>query len=419
MYKLSTVHTVLPALAFATLILLVAQDANAGPWGSGGGIGGGFKSAFETQDLFCDLDDPRSDAIIDAETRPRTFVFRGNMVCAEVPLGTTNPSLADALDLDNADRDNNQGTGGDVGFFTLFQVELENGLRVSNEEDADLNGDETPDGTRTTWTFKVRDGARDENLLWKLVPADAATAVVFCRDPENSDNSFSPCAVNFGLEEPELRADYPARDISFSNDGMFDLANGEVFKFSTETPTGGTETPNMLFWGPCHSGTFDGNAPVKCEIELSDGTTVPTRTKGEVQGILLVDVDILPESLNVGVHYGGKHPHKDIVPVVFFGSEELSVGDIDPHSLQVNGHPVAVKRTFITDVGIPNDDYASDGFDDLVVKFKRKEFIRAVTPCTDGEVTVMFTGTLNDEDATPFEGSDTLELRKCGGPGGA
>jgi hypothetical protein len=284
-------------LAFAALVALLAQEANA--WGTGGSIQGGFKTVFNDQDLYCDLEDQKSTAEIIATDNPLLFrlgaeptgdLAKGRVVCWEFTHD------GDPI----ADRQTPKG------LFTLIQMRMEGGLEVSDCEQIDTkcdDGGDPPTGDiakRTTWIFKVESGPlNNENLLWRLKPANPATIDKFCWDQNDHPIHKDHCWANFGLDEHdkattdsagkpdgggngEKKNDYPKIDMGGVLP-MNGLLLGEVFRFTTETTTAGVEQPADLFWGPCHSGLYLSSAHPGCKFGKGPGAK-PTKGKGKVKG---------------------------------------------------------------------------------------------------------------------------------------
>lgn len=248
------------SLSMCTLsVLTLAFAGVAHGWGVGGAIRSPYKTVFNDGDLHCDLDDPLSTANIDAKARPPYFKFDGNVICWEVVHnGVPEKDRVSAKVL-----------------FTLIQQRMDKGLEVmecSRSAAHCADGGAPPTGDiqkRTTWVFRIEHG-RNENLLWRLIPADQNAVKEFCKDQNDHPIAAPYCAANFGLDEHEKATstdgipdgggdgekanDYPARDVS--GDGIDDLRMGEIFKFTTTTTTAGQEKMGDFFWGPCHSGQY-------------------------------------------------------------------------------------------------------------------------------------------------------------------
>lgn len=402
---------------------------------SNGSITGGFKTVFNNHDLVCDLDDFHSTAVMEWDASIPYFRFgafpdgdpntsvtalnaaQGAVVCQEFDHGTDNAV-------------------GDPYLFTLIQIRSENGLTVSvcNQGAASCaDGGPVPVAPvtqRTTFSFDVLQGPRNENLLWRLVPATVEGRNALCKDQNDNPIPVANCAANFGLDEHngatftsgiangggsgESRNDYPARDLT--GDGINDLANGQVFKFTTETQDS-IERPKSLFWGPCHNGQFDNRVATACTFG-NGRAAKSTRAAGEVEGGLIVAVDIQPGTATNTLNVGNTSDTSSF-PVAILGSASLpiSVGSV-PFNVTVgansgvfvNGTEVAVNDFFISDTN-------SDTFNDLVINFNRASFIGAVTPCNDGSITVFFNGTLNDSPPTNWQGTDVLTVNHCSSVG--
>jgi hypothetical protein len=431
--------------AFLFVALGVPGLSSALPlYSSGGGISGGYKTVINNHDLICDLNDSRSTAVIEVTLPPEDPSFRfgakpgatpvtaldptqGQMFCYEVLHGTTTPT-------------------GDAGLFTLIQVRSENGL----ERDICIQGDSScadggpvPDGNpvtkRTTFIYKIKSGGQNnENLLYRLVPADLATQNTFC-------SGITFCGANIGLDEHnagtfitsgtftgiydgggngEKGSDYPARDVT--GDTNNDLQNTEVYRFTIETE-GGIDKPKNFFFGPCHNGGFNLTVAVACQFTI-DRVVKATTVKGDVQGVLIVPIDLQADnatnsSLNMGQQAG-------TYPVAIVGTTAVPVStggvlnfDVATGAIFVNGQPpqgLVVARTTDppVDVTSPNSQGTLDGIPDLVVYFSRASFVNAVLAsfgghCVNGSrVTLTLNGTLSDG-VTQWQGSDVVTLTNC------
>lgn len=229
----------------ATLGASFMHQASA-QWSTGGSTTISRKSSLDGLNLFCDLNTKsfRGDAIAPAnqlkivtspsqsnQTGALSLTFEGEMFCAELepnaPRSLNNAAVRNGVEL--------------VGRFKLDQQDPklipQRGLAFSQV----LN--------IRTWIFEVplNPAYPFPELLYHLVPANAATANKFCQ------NGVTDCKVLIGLQLPANPADYPARDID--GDNANDLTEGQVLSFSTIT-SNGIEVPRNFYWGPCHSGTF-------------------------------------------------------------------------------------------------------------------------------------------------------------------
>jgi hypothetical protein len=329
----------------AALAFSFAQDTWA--WGSGGSISGGFKSVFNGNSLFCDLDDPGSTVAIFADVTTGTFRFGAEP--DGDPLTSTTPKVpAEAAVICweyTAGGDPVTSRQTDKGNFWLIQVRSENGLAVTSEV-LDLDNDGNADDTRYTYSFTVQNGQRNENLLWRLVPVDANTQAIFCIGENNAPIPAKDCGANFGLDEGnkatfsgliydgggdgEIANHYPARDVDdIPGD---DLVAGEVFRFITEQLDEGPEQPKSLLWGPFHNGVFDLRVPVSRQFGQG-GTAKQLIAKGKVDAIVSVDIDIDPSSTENLLNRSSD----GVLLVEVFGSADLSVADIDPATVTLEG----------------------------------------------------------------------------------
>ena len=180
-----------PLMAFAIAALALSSTAVAHGWLSGGSIVGVNKTVYNDRDLYCDLDDPLSTANIDAQVSPLLFRFSGTIVCWEF--------------THNGDPGIDRQTPKVL--FTLIQQRMEEGLEVMEcvqGATSCADGGAPPTGDiqkRTTWVFKIEQGQRNENLLWRLMPADQNAVDEFCKDQNDHPIPAPYCAANFGLDE--------------------------------------------------------------------------------------------------------------------------------------------------------------------------------------------------------------------------
>jgi hypothetical protein len=102
-----------------------------------------------------------------------------------------------------------------------------------------------------------------------------------------------------------------------------------------------------------------------------------------------------------------------VLPVALLGTEAFDVDDVDVSTLLLEG--VAPIRHNIEDVATPVGDGdececitdGPDGFDDLTLKFEKREIAEAIGPVDEGDIVVLtITGTLLD--GTEFEASDCV-----------
>jgi hypothetical protein len=264
-------------LLTAVLALLGAsfvQDASA--LLTGGSVGTPRKTGFADLQLYCDLSDPRSNLVIDAgpsnahpNVRPY-FKLSGQMVCAEVDINDTTPTLGEAIKFVTGPKAGQKA----IGLFQLDQITdpaLFPGMTFSGPMGPSDWG--PGDGTRT-WSFDVtgHDAAFPfAQLLWELKPIDDM-ANAFCNpnylgvtgqranlDPNN-------CKALYGLRLPADATDYPAGRIV----NGITLGAGQVFTFSTIT-AGGVEKTQPLAWAPCHTQRFVG--PKEFDVTALDYST--------------------------------------------------------------------------------------------------------------------------------------------------
>ena len=132
-----------------------------------------------------------------------------------------------------------------------------------------------------------------------------------------------------------------------------------------------------------------------------------------------VAVDVKPQSCPNPLNTKSK----GVTPVAILGTVDLDVSQIDIASLRLEG--VAAIRSAIEDVATPFEptngivdaldcnDFGSDGFDDLTLKFDTQTLIQALGDVQDGEVRVLtLTGVL--QDGTPIEGQDVVVIKAKG-----
>ena len=358
----------------AALATLLSQQASA--WGTGGGISNPFKQ-LPNSDLICDLDDVKSDATIEAKACTGTcpdfvpggannpFVFEGNIVCQEVPHGST--SFDFSL------------SAAPIAVFDMKQVTMDAGMEYSTD-----NGTEH-------WDFVVRQGSRNENLLWTLTPnldglpqteKDKITDF-YCPQPY----SAATCVAKFGVEEKENAHDYP---------------DGVVFSFSVVN-----DVPLELKWGPCHSGAFDVSADVACQARV--GTQrVETRSDGEVQAIVEVEFEFSP-TLNV-TNSSDSSNLKLIIcgnpDVVFDGATGEPADTTKP--ISINGKDVPITGFLVNS---SNSGVCGGGGADLNLQLDRSKAIKAVTPCTGPNDPVRISGHLIG--GGKFGGLGTIPVKNC------
>jgi hypothetical protein len=157
---------------------------------------------------------------------------------------------------------------------------------------------------------------------------------------------------------------------------------------------------------------FDDNAPGGpdwYEINLVYATAEPS-----------VALDIRPDScpnpLNVKA--------KGVLPVAILGTDNFDVTQIDPGSVILEG--LAPLRWSLEDVATPFEpfidkvdaydcnEYGSDGYVDITLKFDAQEIVAALGDVNDGDVLVLqLTGNLKEEfGSLPFVGQDVVVVLK-------
>ena len=345
-----------------------------------------LKSVATGTDLVCDLDDPRSTLLITEIETPPSFTMETPpgevIICKEVP--RPGSMAAGTADLE----------------FTLAQLGMmpndggANGLVVSSAD----NGD----GTRTvTWQFVVDNagGSNTEILEWRLSPKNQLEDI--CRDPANTSLFLNPCTNRIGVPASPRVSDYPDRDVSGDGSPDFGGIAGIVFSYTEIVLANGTRLPQTLLFGPCHTGSYNVNDPILCERTQRIGGTkvvLQTRTKGNIETALPVEVNIKPETLNVS-QTSGTHD------IRILGDANLNPPQVA--TLEVNGTSLA--GSFTSSIS----DVSGDGFADFLAKVQRPAFARAINCTSNGSVRITITGTLSDPNATRFRGFDTIVINQC------
>ena len=135
---------------------------------------------------------------------------------------------------------------------------------------------------------------------------------------------------------------------------------------------------------------------------------------------LTVEIDIKPNScpnlLNI--------KSQGVIPVAILGSENFDVNEINPDSIQLL--EVTPIRYNIEDVSMPVDreddcdctTEGTDGYEDMILKFKTQEIVEGLGPVNNGEEIVL---TLKGHllDRTEIEGEDCVVISpncNCSGP---
>jgi hypothetical protein len=115
---------------------------------------------------------------------------------------------------------------------------------------------------------------------------------------------------------------------------------------------------------------------------------------------------------------------RGVLPVAILGSEVLDVRDIDTRTIRLSSdgteQEVAPIRGKYEDVSTSFEGElydchgAPDGLEDLILKFKTRDVVRAIGKVNDGEEVVLtITGKLVDQ-ITEFEGTDSVKIIKKG-----
>lgn len=337
--------------------------------------------AFPDFDLVCNFDHEQSTLQIDYDISVPFFTMRTPppdkvIICQErdrMPPNTLGPETAFTLTQITMTPTNPVNTG-------------DNGLRVTTE----LNHPSVPPGaTLVTWEFLVDDDPMSEETLeWHLAPYPEIPMNPVCEDPDNAGVFFDPCVNRMGIPVSAMEADFPDRDVD--GDMVNDFGrDGVVFRYTEVVLANGTRLPRTLLFGPCHSGSFNEADAIVC----GQGTD----TGGNITGIVPVDIEIRPESFNLGSN--GTHD------IRILGEANLNPPPVA--ELVVNGTPVTGDSKFTY------ADVNDDGFVDFRAKVDRKAFAQALGCSSSGNTTVMVTGTFAPE-STPFRGADTIKvIGKC------
>ena len=359
-------------LVLAVLTFFVVDGAYAAPpiFGSGG-MTNPFKSIITNQDLVCDFDDPRSTLLITEIESPPSFKM-------ETPPGKVIICWEQTRTIPTT-------RGPDIE-FTLTQIVMspndggDNGLVVRSVPNTGAN-------RTVTWEFIVDNagGSNTEFLEWRLAPVNQSHPVCAGLPPNTQ------CANRIGVPASPSVSNFPDRDVTGDNLADFGSA-GVVFRY-TEAVVNGTRLPQTLLLGPCHSGSFNVNDPIVCAPRVN-GQTLATRTEGEIPGALIVNVDIQPNSFNVG--------SKGTNFIRIFGDATMNPPPVA--TLVINGTPIAANQFTIDDDGDNN----GDGFLDSILKINRPAFGTALgcPSTTTTTFNVVVTGTFTS--GTLFRGDKDI-----------
>lgn len=289
---------------------------------------------------------------------------------------------------------------GDVkasGLFTLKQTVLSNCLTV----------DSTSVPGQTTWTCKIPTGRNSAKGRWIIQPTleDQATFCTGITDPHLLTAVNEACYAEHGTPDGARARDFPARDVAGGvlGDGIDDLADGEVVRFTA--PSG------KLLFGPCHSGTFEGGAPVLCEQKVR-GTIYRTRTDGTADALYTVGIDVSP-TINMD-----NTSVTSTLPTTVFGTSDFSVRNIDTTTFTLVG-PLGTMTVTASSFSY-GDTGTLDGYEDLRIGFDRRAFIEAIKtvtgqcPSSQTEVTLSLRGAYVSSGKTGrWQGTDTVVIGNC------
>ncbi len=392
-----SVASLLSILALAALSFFVLDEAYATPPILGtGSMSNYLKSVATNTDLVCNFDDPQSTLLITEIESPPSFIMAtpaGKVIICREKLHGTDPTWgsteASWLSPEIA--------------FTLTQIAMMPNFGLPNATSGLVvfptdNGDGT---TTVTWEFIVDNagGSHTEILVWNLAPQDPTNArfndgTLLCQDPSQPAGVLlNPCINRIGVPASPKVSDFPDRDLDGDNINDFG-ADGVVFRYTELVRlSDGRRLPRTLLFGPCHTGSFNINDPIVCQQTINK-QVYQTRTAGNIPGVVPVQVDIQPNSFNVG--------SQGTNFIRIFGQATLSPPPIS--TLLVNGTP-------ITPVSISFGDINGDGFLDYIAKVDRVAFGLALgCPSPTGATlfNVVVTGTFNDPNATPFRGENEI-----------
>ena len=151
-------------------------------------------------------------------------------------------------------------------------------------------------------------------------------------------------------------------------------------------------------------------------VDSGGGTTIPgVWTK--LDDVIPVPFDIKPQNCRnpLNVKSGG------VMPAAILGTEDLDVTQIDSTTIKLVG--VSPLRWNVEDVATPFEPYTgkedaydcttegSDSYNDLTMKFKKKEIVEAIGDVNDGDVLIL---TVNAQlfDGTAIVGEDIVVILK-------
>jgi len=201
------------------------------------------------------------------------------------------------------------------------------------------------------------------------------------------------------------KADYPP-DLAFTIEASGALQNDPRYRIDLSASYSGV--PDLI---------LDDQETI---IGMSDFLETVT---GEIYQLVPVVVDIKPGSDVNPVNVKSR----GVLPVALLGSEDFDVRTVDPASIRLAG--VAPLRSAYEDVGAPGEPlpevteqrliaYATDGFEDLTLKFDTQAILAALDLETlnDGDlVSLTLEGRSYATDGNSrFVGSDTITILKKG-----
>jgi len=219
-----------------------------------------------------------------------------------------------------------------------------------------------------------------------------------------------------------------------SSDGtLFEFLLDPIVVYTTKTD----DPPNLSFTIEA-SGALQNDPGYRIELSASysglpvpilDGETIIGMSDlletvtGEIYQLVPVVVDIKPGSDTNPVNVKSR----GVLPVALLGSEDFDVRTVDPASIRLAG--VAPLRSAYEDVGAPGEPlpevteqrliaYATDGFEDLTLKFDTQAILAALDLETlnDGDlVSLTLEGRSYATDGNSrFVGSDMITILKKG-----
>ncbi len=182
-------------------------------------------------------------------------------------------------------------------------------------------------------------------------------------------------------------------------------------------------------WGSYGSGDGQFYSPQGVAVDAADNVYVGDTSNHRIQkfGLSIVndpfiEIDIKPGSCVNALNVRSR----GILPVAILGSGVLDVSEIDTGTIRLSsdGTELEVRpiRESYEDVSTSFEGElydchgAPDGLDDLVLKFKTRDVVRAIGKVNHGqEVVLTITAKSLVDPSTEFEGADSVKIIKKGG----